>query len=167
MKARDMMNDFAVEVAPEDSVLDAALWMKNEGVGLVCVCGPDHLPIGVLTAQDLAVRVCATGRSAQDTKVREVMTPDPIACSQEASAKEVIELMKGQGLGHILVLDDAGRLAGTIGLAEVWHHESPLAAGDLSRSVTQPQVRVQTAGARHLPSMPPGSSDKPPPSRKG
>lgn len=144
MKAREMMNACFVELAPTDSVHLAACAMRDEMVGLVCVCDPQHRPLGIVTDRDLTTRVCAAERPVRGTELQAIMTPQPLSCGLDASASEVETIMAENGVSKVLVVDDHGRLAGTVTLAEICHHESLLTAGRVSRRATQPQLRVQT-----------------------
>src|SRR5690606_15666113 len=117
---------------PTDSVRLAACAMRDEQVGVVCVCNEAKQPLGVVTDRDLATRVCAEGRSAERTEVREIMTDEPVTCGLEATATEIESLMQENGLTRVLVVDETGGLAGIVTLAEIWHYESPLTAGPVS-----------------------------------
>lgn len=142
-----MMNRFFVEVRPTDTVRAVAEAMKDESVGIVCVTDEGHKPVGVLTDRDLAIRVCAAGLSSGDTLVQEVMSAAPVTAPLEASASEVETRMKETGLGRMLVVDEEGRLNGVVTLAEIWHYESPLTAGQVSRSITGRELRAHATGA--------------------
>lgn len=147
MKAREMMNSYFVAVTPTDSVLTAARAMREERVGVVCVCDEAHRPLGVVTDRDLATRVCASERNVRDTEVREIMSPKPVTCGLDASATEVESVMKQTGISRVLVVDDKDRLVGVVTLAEIWHYESPLTAGQVSRRVTERELRLRTGSA--------------------
>ena len=147
MKAREMMNAYFVAVKPSDSVRLAARAMRDEQVGVVCVCGEDHRPLGVVTDRDLATRVCADDRSVNQTTVQEIMSPEPVTCGLEATATDIEAIMQDKELARVLVVDEAGRLAGIVTLAEIWHYESPLTAAPVSRRVTERQLRMRIGGA--------------------
>lgn len=148
MRASEMMNTFFVALMPSDSVLTAASAMRDECIGIVCVCNSQGVPVGVLTDRDIAVRVCAAERSPRETPVETVMTPSPLTCHVDDTATEVEAEMQSKGLGRALVVDDAGRLVGVISLAEIWHHESPFKAESVSRTITQRELRMNPTGAR-------------------
>jgi len=158
MNAKEMMNACFVELGPTDSVHVAACAMRDEMVGLVCICDEAHRPIGVVTDRDLVTRVCAAERPIHSTEVVEIMSPHPITCSLDASAAEIEDLMAGRGVARVLVTADDGRLVGVVTLAEIWHYESPLTAGHVSRRVTQRHLRVQTGSTGRHASPPPHSA---------
>lgn len=148
VKAREMMNAYFVAVKPTDSVRLAACAMRDEQVGVVCVCDEEHRPLGVVTDRDLATRVCAEARPVNHTEVQEIMSPEPVTCGLDATAADVEAIMQDKELARVLVVDEAGQLAGIVTLAEIWHYESPLTAGPVSRRVTERQLRMRGGGPR-------------------
>lgn len=142
-----MMNTYFVAVKPTDSVQVAARAMRDEQVGVVCVCDEEQQPLGVVTDRDITTRVCADDRAASRTKVAEIMSPEPVTCSLDATAAAIETIMQANELTRVLVVDEAGRLVGIVTLAEIWHYESPLTAGPVSRRVTERQLRMRIGGA--------------------
>lgn len=49
--------------------------------------------IGILTVWDLAVRVVGASRDATNTRVSDVMTPDPVACHPTDDLDATLEVM--------------------------------------------------------------------------
>lgn len=164
MRASEMMNTFFVELKPTDTVLTAARAMQQEAAGIVCICDDQGTPLGVLTDRDIVVRVCAQGKPPEGTSVQAVMSPAPMSCRESDSARDVENVMQERGVGRVLVVDDTGRLAGIISLAEIWHHESPFRAESVSRKVTQRELRMNPTGARlaSTPARPDGLAPGPP-----
>lgn len=146
MKAEEIMNRFCVVLKPLDTVMAAASAMRQESVGIVCICTESGVPIGVLTDRDIVVRACAQALPPTTTSVQAIMTPNPATCRLDAEMEEVERDMQRRGVGRVLVVDDAGRLAGVITLAELWHSESAWAAGAVSRRVSERELRVQRTG---------------------
>jgi CBS domain-containing protein len=156
MRAKEMMNASVLVVQPSDSVAFAARAMRDERAGFVCVCDREQRPLGIVTDRDLATRVCAVDRSAGATQVRQVMSPNPVTCRLDSSVGDIGALMEETGVSRVLVVDERGALAGAVTLAELWHYESPLTAGAVSRRLTERQLRVQTNSAgRHPTSVRP------------
>jgi signal-transduction protein with cAMP-binding, CBS, and nucleotidyltransferase domain len=155
MNAKEMMNACFVELGPTDSVHAAARAMRDEMVGLVCISDEAHRPIGVVTDRDLVTRVCAAERPIHSTELGEIMSHHPLTCGLDASASEIENIMADGGVARVLVTADDGRLVGVVTLAEIWHYESPLTAGNVSRRVTQRHLRVQTGSTGRHTSPPP------------
>jgi acetoin utilization protein AcuB len=49
-----------------------------------------------------------------ETKVRDVMTPDPLTVVPDATVRSAIGLLREKGIQHLPVIDDAGRLVGML-----------------------------------------------------
>jgi CBS domain-containing protein len=146
MRAREIMNTYLVAMSPSDSLQQVAERMANEQVGIVCICNEGNVPLGVITDRDIVTRACAKGLPLPGTQASAIMSPSPLTCGVEAPMDEVQETMKGRGVGRVLVVDETGKLTGIISLAEIWHYESPLMAGALSRRVTEREFRVAPTG---------------------
>ncbi len=146
MRALEVMNGFVVRAEATNLVRDVATAMRDQGVGIVCICDENQSPVGVVTDRDIALRVCATGAAADETQVQAIMTTPPVICRKDTSLEEIHALMHEYGIGRVLVVDEQGRLTGIVTLAELWHYESPLSAGPVSRRVTARELRVQASG---------------------
>lgn len=146
MFAREIMNNFLVVVKPTDTVRRAVDAMTNEQVGIVCVCNENDVPVGVITDRDIVTRVCFKDLPLDTTLVTTVMTPHPLTCGPDTPMEEVENAMQQRSVARVLVTEATGRLAGVITLAEIWHYESPMSAGAVSRRVTEREFRVQTTG---------------------
>lgn len=146
MRAREMMNTFFVELRPTDTVRQAAEAMRNDGVGIVCVCNERRAPLGVVTDRDVVLRVCAKGLAPESTQLKDIMSTNPVICRTETAVEEIKTAMTNRRVGRVLVADHEGELVGLISLAEIWHYESPLSAGPLSRRVTEREFRARPTG---------------------
>ncbi|GAA1284648.1 oxidoreductase [Planotetraspora silvatica] len=47
-------------------------------------------------------------------KVRDVMTPGPVMLAREATVAQAAKLMRDQGIGDVLVIEDGERLCGVV-----------------------------------------------------
>jgi CBS domain-containing protein len=77
----------------------------------VCVTEGGKL-IGIVTTRDLTEKVLAQGM-APDTKVSQVMTPDPVTLSPASIGSDVLHMMVERRIGHVPVTE-AGRLVGIV-----------------------------------------------------
>jgi CBS domain-containing protein len=144
MRAMEVMNGFVVRARPDSTVRDVAAAMRDQGVGIVCVCNEDKIPLGVVTDRDLALRVCATGANPNQLLIQAVMSKNPITCALDAEVEDIHLLMNQNGVARVFVVDAARQVSGIVTLAELWHYESPLEAGPVSRRVTQRELRVHS-----------------------
>lgn len=148
MQAKEIMNKFFVSLLPIDPIRAAVEAMTNERVGLVCVCDTARTPVGLLTDRDIVTRGCFQRRDFDCEPIATIMTRDPLLCSPNDEMDEVEQQMKRRSVSRVLVAD-SGELVGVITLAEIWHSESPLKAGAVSRRVTERELRVEATGGHY------------------
>jgi CBS domain-containing protein len=103
---------------PDATAREAAQLMRDEGVGCVVVA-KEGRPLGIVTDRDLAVRVIAAGRSAEDTLLRDVMSGEPVFLSGDRNLGLVITTMCDQGVRRIPVVDADGQLEGLLALDDL------------------------------------------------
>jgi CBS domain-containing protein len=125
---------------PGDSASVAARLMKQEDVGpvLVIASHADKRLVGIVTDRDLALKVVAEGRDGNTTRVDEVMSPNPVTCSEDDDATEAIRRMSQHQVRRIPVLDAQGRLSGIIAQADVALHADEEEVGEMVEDISQP-----------------------------
>lgn len=148
MQAKEIMNQFIVTLLPTDPIRAAVEAMAHERVGLVCVCDAARNPLGVITDRDVVTRGCFKRLDFDREPVSAIMTPNPVLCSPEDDMDEVQQQMERRSVARVLVAQ-GGELVGVITLAEIWHSESPLKAGAISRRVTERELRVAATGGHY------------------
>jgi CBS domain-containing protein len=120
-----------VTCAAGATVEAAAARMRAEGVGSVVVTDDGRRPIGIFTERDL-IPAATEGRLAQP--LGEAMTRDPLALPGHTPAYEAALAMTEHGFRHVLVLDDAGRLAGVVSERDLFSLQR-LGLGELSMEI--------------------------------
>jgi CBS domain-containing protein len=113
----------------QDTVRACARLMREEDIGFVPICDERGEPIGAITDRDLAIRVVADGRSA-DEAVSRFMTRDVVGCRLGDDVDDAERLMREHQKSRIMVCDDQGRLKGVISLADLAEVESDESAGE-------------------------------------
>ena len=101
-----------------DHIAAAAYLMKHAGTTALVVldAGTDE-PIGIVTDTDIA-HVVADGKNVNDTRISDVMTPDPTVVGTATSLREAAELMTDGHFRHLPVVDDSG-LAGIVDISTI------------------------------------------------
>ncbi len=119
----------AITVSPEDTVMTAVKKMTDSEVGAVAVVENGELK-GIFTERDLMTRVVGKHLSCLETKVGEVMTPDPEVAPVEMEASEAFEYMTERHFRHMPIVDEEGNLLGMLSvrhlmqkIVEVLAHE--------------------------------------------
>jgi len=106
---------------PTATVDMVARTMKDHDIGpvpIVDAADTMHL-VGIVTDRDLAVKIVASNKNAKQTKVKDVMTSDPISCRPEDNVKHALRLMEECQLRRIPVVDSDERLVGIIAQADI------------------------------------------------
>ena len=122
MQAREIMSKDPRCVTPDVSAREAARLMKDEDVGVLPVVeadGKDKRLVGMVTDRDIAIRVVAEGRTADDARVRDIMSGNPRSVRENDNVDEVMELMGREQVRRIPVVDDRGAVVGIIAQADV------------------------------------------------
>lgn len=125
---------------PGDSVAMAAQIMKREDVGPVLVVS-DHFNkrlVGIVTDRDLALKVVAEGRDPHNTRIDEVMSPNPITCREEDTLETAIRYMSEYQVRRIPVVDGSGSLTGIIAQADIARLAEDEQVGELVEDISQP-----------------------------
>jgi CBS domain-containing protein len=137
-----------VEVAdPNQTVRDAARLMAESDTGALPVGENDRL-VGMITDRDIAVRVTAEGRDPQQTRVRDVMTPDVRYVYEDEDIDHVVDNMAEQKVRRLPVVNRSKRLVGIVSLGDIATTEhNGHAAGRALRSVARPGGRHMTQAA--------------------
>lgn len=104
-------------VAPDTPVLDALKLMAEKGIGAVLVLEGDKV-VGIMSERDYARKVALKGKTAEGTRVSEIMTEDVIYVEPSQPIEECMALMVGKRIRHLPVLDGS-TLAGIISIGDV------------------------------------------------
>jgi CBS domain-containing protein len=100
------------QIAPDQSVREAARYMTERRVGAVSVIEGTHL-VGVLSERDIMARVVAAGLDLDRTRVADVMTRDIVVSQATDSHEDGLRKMKQAGCRHLPVIQ-GDRLMGMI-----------------------------------------------------
>lgn len=114
LKVSDVMSTDLVTARPDETVVDAARKMAEEGVGSVLVVDEKGTLLGIVTERDIVVRVVAKGLDPSRTSVGEIMTRNPITIFEDARLSDAAELMRSKRIGHLPVVNREGRLVGIV-----------------------------------------------------
>lgn len=111
----------ALELGPQASVEEAVGKMLQHRASCVLITMGGRV-CGIFTERDFLNRVAGAGRSSADTRLEEVMTPDPECLGAEHSVAYAINCMVTEGFRNVPVVDANGRLAGVLTARGVIEH---------------------------------------------
>jgi CBS domain-containing protein len=104
-------------IDPEATVFQALQLMAEKRIGAVLVVAEGR-PVGILSERDYARKIILLDRSSKQTRVAEIMTPDPVCIRPDQSLEECMALMTARRIRHLPVLE-RDRLVGLISIGDV------------------------------------------------
>jgi CBS domain-containing protein len=104
-------------VPPDAPVLAALRILADKDIGVVLVLDGDRL-VGVMSERDYARRGEVAGRSAQETLVRELMTPQVVMVTPNHTVEQCMAVMTAEHVRHLPVLDQ-DRVVGVVSIRDL------------------------------------------------
>ena len=104
-------------IAPSASVFEALELMAQKRIGAVLVVDGDAT-VGILSERDYARKVVLLDRSSRDTRVEEIMSPDPVCVRPDQTIEDCMALMTAKRFRHLPVVED-GRLVGLVSIGDI------------------------------------------------
>jgi acetoin utilization protein AcuB len=140
-----VMTGHPVTIDPEASLADAAEALLQGGFRHLPVVDSAGRPVGMVSERDLRARLgtdlygfSRATVEALNEPVSGVMTPDPVSVRLKARIAEVIETFADEGVGALLVVDDADRVRGIVSYVDLllWLRDHP--AGGAAAAPARP-----------------------------
>jgi len=103
------------------TVLEVVEAMVARNIGAVPVL-ENGILVGIFSERDLMRRVVAEGRDPRFTRIKEVMTADPLTVSPRETVENCMILMRRHGFRHLPICDGQHLLA-VVSLRDVLLHD--------------------------------------------
>lgn len=141
MKLSEVMTDAVIRIHPEETVAVAARTLTHHNIGALPVCSHDGKLWGMVTDRDLVTRCLSSGKSPEQTKVREVMTQRVITASPEMDTGAAAQLMGREQVRRLPVVRE-GQLCGMVSLGDLAKRDGSSidasdALSDISRNISK------------------------------
>jgi CBS domain-containing protein len=122
MRVSELMQPEVWQTYPGESLADAAIRMRDHGVGSLAVVDGEDL-VGILTERDL-LWAMADGAAPHVTKVSTYMSAPPVVVKPDTDVIAASRVMVEQDVRHLPVME-AGQLKGMISardllIVEAW-----------------------------------------------
>ncbi len=117
---REIMTRMPVCCQTTDSAQDAARLMLEANIGSVpVITNVGKRLVGIVTDRDLALKVIADGRNGRETRVEQVMTPNPVTCRPEDDVQRVLSLMGEYQIRRVPIIDENQQIIGIVSQADI------------------------------------------------
>jgi CBS domain-containing protein len=143
MRIREVMKQNPHRAVVHDTCRSVARKMRDENIGFLPVCDSAGRVIGTITDRDLALRIVAEGMQF-DLPVSDVMSREVVACYPDDDLARAEQVMSASHKSRLVVLDDAGRLAGVLSLSDIATHDAANAGATVAR-VAEREARFHSA----------------------
>ena len=151
MRVQEIMTKEPACCTPTCTAQVAADLMREAGVGFLPVLEKYSRRLaGVVTDRDLCLLVVAQDRPASQTQVRDCMTADPLCCRSHDDVGTALELMRGNALRRLPVVNDEGTLEGVISIDDLIRYgqiEASAIKAALVR-ICEPHLRGRVVASR-------------------
>lgn len=117
MKVKNIMSRDVACLSPEDTVEKAAQLMDQRGIGSLPVWDQGKV-VGMVTDRDIVLRSTAKGQSADQKKVRDVMSTNPVTGSPEMDVDEAAKIMSEKQIRRLPIVDH-DNLVGVVALGDI------------------------------------------------
>lgn len=115
------------------TVADAIKVMIDRHAGAVAVVDNDNVVAGMFSERDVMKKFALSGRSAESTPVRDLMSQYVVMGSPETTPAEALKVMVESHHRHLPIVDDDGKLLGVISIRHVLEAQVDLLAEQLRR----------------------------------
>jgi CBS domain-containing protein len=134
--AREIMTPDARFCPQDATAADAARLMADDDLGALPVCDADGRLTGVVTDRDLAVKVVAEGRDAQQVRLSDIVdVTEVVTIGADDSAEEAIRTMKDHAVRRLPVIDGTS-LVGVVSQADIARAMPDAKIGDLVDAIS-------------------------------
>ena len=116
MRVNELMQKEVWQTFPEESLADAAMRMRDHGVGSLAVMDGDEM-VGILTERDL-LWAMADGAVPNVTRVSTYMSRRPVVAAPDLTVDAACQLMVTYDVRHLPVAA-AGRLEGMVSIRDL------------------------------------------------
>lgn len=118
MKVKDLMSDSVIDIGAGETVTVAARMLEHYNIGALPVRDENGTLCGMVTDRDIVTRCLASGRKAEDTRVRDVMTSQLHTATPDMDISVAAHLMGRQQVRRLPVTEN-GKVCGILSLGDL------------------------------------------------
>ena len=136
MKVSEAMTAQVVTATPETPIAKVAGLMAQVDCGSVPILADGKI-VGLVTDRDIVLRVVAKGGSP-DAAVSTIMSDGVQTCGEDDNLADAAAKMGAQQIRRLVVLNEAGKLAGILSLGDIAVDYGDKAVGHTLEEISEP-----------------------------
>lgn len=141
-KISDLMTKSPQTVRRDEPITRAARVMREADTGIVPVVDENNKILGVITDRDIVTRLIATDRNINDATIADAMTKDIHTLDENASVRDVHELMRKHQVRRVPIVNENQQVIGIIAQADLATRvESDRKVGQTVEEISRPEAR--------------------------
>lgn len=118
MLVRDIMSKDLVNLNSEDSIERAAQMMRQFDVGAIPVCDNSKKLVGIITDRDITLNSVASGANANQQKICDHMTSNPVTGSPDMDVHDAVRMMSRHQIRRLPIVEN-NNLVGIVSLGDI------------------------------------------------
>jgi CBS domain-containing protein len=118
MKVKKIMNKQLVSLPVEATIHDAAIKMRENGVGSVLIMAEGGKLEGILTDRDVALAVAADCKDPKTSCAYDIMVTEPITIQSNADLEAALRVMNTTNVRRLPVCEN-GKVIGLVSSADI------------------------------------------------
>ena len=134
--ARDLMSPDPTGVKEDQTLVDAALLMRDLDVGALPICGNDDRLKGMLTDRDIVVKAIADGGDPNTVTAGGLAEGKPVTIGADDDVREALRVMQDHQVRRLPVID-GHQLVGIVAVADVARALPDRPVGDLIDALSE------------------------------
>ncbi len=119
MIIKDIMIQRVVTIDSCDSVFNACIKLLDERIGCIVVL-EEGFCVGIVTERDFIERTILMNRDPQDTKVKEIMTPNIVTITSLDKIEDALNIMRKYRIKKLPVVNN-DNLIGIVTISDIAH----------------------------------------------
>ena len=118
MLVKELMSAAPVSLEEDEPVAAAARLMRERNIGALPVCNAEGTLTGMLTDRDIVTRCVASGASAANMRVQDIMTRGAVTAETTDPLDTALQRMQREQIRRLPVTE-GGKLVGMLSVADV------------------------------------------------
>lgn len=127
MQLAELCNKKVIDIAKEETILNATKLLRNEHVGCLIVTETKDgikTPIGIVTDRDIVLKVLDYNTNPANISVYDIMDSKFVTAKVTDDIHTALNLMQQNGIRRIPLVDDHNHLVGIVTADDMFAHFS-------------------------------------------